>query len=594
MTQGYLKQAGILAAGSFFCLASLWVPHVQSIAGHGIGISVDSMVLLGLTLLVALLGMYFLPDFFVSRSQPSLPRGLTVVCGLLFLIGSIFLLHEVNQKILHAFLSSADEHSCYFLAECLRKGKLFVEIPPLADFFNVVHVGMRDGKWYSVYPLGWPLIWALGLNLNMVDWLNPVMASLAILLFYFAGSKLFGRVAAALGLFVMFFNPFFIFTAASYFSHGTCFLMISIFLYAFLRWREAYENGRDPVGWAALAAFACGYGLMTRYLTMAAIAGPFLLYHFLPILFGWKANSRTGFRYLTVKRPQFRKSDLFFLTVVGIFMALILGQNYLVTGKAFKAPVKYYQSWERLGFKKGHYTVVDAFFFLVARIFFLMDWFAPAFVGLYLVLIFNLRRLTIGIPSSALKIGSGATLRNIFRLGMVFLACAYFLYYSWGGNQWGPRYLWEGMPFLCISVADWIVSSWRKGSSRVRKYLLSFVIMSLVTSGIIFVRQAATVEESSRQRRALYDLAEQTILKPAIVFIHGFLGDRLVLAEDDAVRNSPFLDGRILYAHDLGGKNALLMKHYPDRVYYRGGFDRNRKRAFLDGLSVYTAGGTPA
>jgi hypothetical protein len=106
--------------------------------------------------------------------------------------------------------------------------------------------------------------------------------------------------------------------------------------------------------------------------------------------------------------------------------------------------------------------------------------------------------------------------------------------------------------------------------------------MSIVTSGIIFVQQAEFVEESSRQRRALYDLAEQTIKGSGIVFIHGFIGSRLVLAEEDSTRNSPFLDGRILYAHDLGERNKELMAAYPGRAYYRGTYDARLKKPELE------------
>lgn len=565
------------------------------------------MVLLGVTLLISLLGYYLLPDFLVthhstsgvgSRGLEIKPRGLlwmnacAVVSGLVFLVYGLYL---VNQHILHSFLSSADEHSCYFLAECLRKGKLYVDIPPLTDFFKVVHVGMRDGKWFSVYPPGWPLLWAFGLQFHIVDWLNPVMSSLAVFFFYLSGARLFGRMAAVLGLILMYSNPFFIFTAASYFSHGTCLLCISVFLYTFLRWREAYEAGKDPVGWAFLCAFAIGYGLMTRYITMAAIVGPFLLYHYLPIFFDWRGwrkgdNSSGDFKWTVpfiFRRPQLRKSDWIAISVIVIFMAAILYQNYLVTGKPFRAPNKYDKSWERLGFRRD-YTPVDAFFYLIARIFYLMDWFAPAIVAAYLVLIFSLRGLrpisTSEVDTVGLDSGNRELLRNLFRLGMVFIAFAYFFYYSWGGNQWGPRYLWEGMPFLCIAVADWIVSSWRGGSLRARKFLSALVVMSLVTSGMIFAQQAEYVEESSRQRKALYDLADQTIKKPAIVFIHGFIGSRLVFAEEDAIRNSPFLDAQILYAHDLGNRNKELMVAYPGRGYYRGTYDPLLKKPQLQRL----------
>ena len=252
----YKKQIALLVIGAFFAVASFWAPHFQQIWGRNTFLTSDSMLLLGVTLLVSLLAYYLLPDFFiVRRTLHAVPRTspmgykLLAIVALLSLVGILYL---VNQYILHSFLSSADEHSCYFLAECLRKGKLYVGIPPLADFFKVVHVGMRDGKWFSVYPLGWPLIWAVGIQYNMADWLNPVMSSLSVYFFYLAGIRLFDRRSVVLGLLICCVNPFFMFTAASYFSHGTCLLCISVFLYAFLRWREAYEAGKDPVVWSLL------------------------------------------------------------------------------------------------------------------------------------------------------------------------------------------------------------------------------------------------------------------------------------------------------------------------------------------------------
>ncbi|MFH0983963.1 MAG: glycosyltransferase family 39 protein [Candidatus Omnitrophota bacterium] len=595
----YSKRGWLLAAGVFFSFASAWVPYIEQVGGRNLFVTSDSMTLLGVTILIAMLSAYLLPDFvlnglsrFWNHFAVVLPRSVSLFLSLAALGSLVWVLYNINQVILHAFLSSADEHSCYFLAECLRKGKLYVEIPPLADFFKVVHVGMKGGKWFSVYPPGWPLLWAVGLKFHIVDWLNPVQSVIAVYFLYLSGERLFGRMTAALGLLLMCLNPFFMFTAASYFSHATCLLCISVFLYAFLRWREAYDAGRDPVGWSFVCAFAVGYGLMTRYLTVAAVAAPFLLYHYLSIFFewrGWGNGKGLGLfchRPFVFKRPRFRKSDGVAIVVIGLFMALILWQNYLVTGKAFKAPNKYDKSWERLGFRKN-YTFLDAFFYLIARVFFLMDWFAPAVVAAYLWLLGRKKSLS---AISALK-DPGARngtkiIKRLFFLTMVFVAGAYFFYYSWGGNQWGPRYLWEGMPFLCMTVAGWAVAQWENGGMRARKFLLVFMTVSFVSSGILFVKQAEFTEEASFERRSLYDLAEQTVEGPGIVFIHGFLGDRLVLSEDDAVRNSPFLDGRILYVHDLGERNKELTTAYPGRSYYRGWYDREMKKPLLEPLAV--------
>jgi hypothetical protein len=636
---------GILAAGTFFAFAPFWASHIQRVWGHNLFATPDAMVLLGVTLLVSLLAYYLLPDFLVQAGESSfcrnrtkaqrfsaVPVGVGFGIGLLSLVGLTCVLYLVNQRILNSFLSSADEHSCYFLAECLRKGKLYVDVPPLADFFKVVHVGMRDGKWFSVYPPGWPLIWAFGLQFNIVDWLNPVISSLAIFFFYLAGIRLFSRWSVICGLILMCLSPFFMFTAASYFSHPTCLLCISIFLYAFFRWREARqsivlgpEGGEgserrlfvaspqkmtkrklsetSEIFWASVCAFAVGYGLMTRYLTMAAVAGPFLLYHYFPIFFEWKGrgvgNSWLRSLPITFRRPQLRKSDWIAVGIILTFMILILYQNYLVTGKPFRAPNKHDKSWERLGFRKD-YTVMDALFFLIARVFYLMDWFAPTIVALYFLIFFQFSKDNAVIPEGIFRESSVVAqssvsrfpfkegwddkikLGTLFRLSMVFIAGAYFFYYSWGGNQWGPRYLWEGMPFLCIAVADRIVFMWRNGSLRLRKFLLILVVGSVVVSGVLFVNHADSTAKASSQRRALYDLAENTVQGPAIVFIHGFIGDSLVLSEDDAVRNSPFLDAKIIYAHDLGARNSELKAAYPGRQYFRGTYNGALKRLNLE------------
>jgi len=562
-------------------------------------------VLLGATLLISLLGYYLLPDFLVSGFKPrfsgSRPggnafRSLAVACCLLALVCGLY---WVNRFILHSFLSSGDEHSCYFLAECLRKGKFYADIPQPSDFFAVSHVGMQGGKWFSVFPPGWPLVWAFGLQLNIVNWLNPVMSSLAVFFFYLSGVKLFGRMATTLGLTFMCLSPFFMFTAASYFSHGTCFLCISVFLYAFLRWREAYGAGRDPAGWAFMCAFAAGYGLMTRYLTMAAIAGPFLLYHYFPIFFDWRGRDwRHWSSSLQFRRPQFRRSDWIAVGVITVFVVLVFVQNYFVTGNAFQAPNTYYHSWERLGFKRGDYTPVDGFIHLFARFFYLMNWFAPGIVAVYLFIFFQSSKCCVATPDApcgefAAAAGSkdpgsspellgNDNIKTLFRLGMVFFVFAYFFYYAWGGHQFGPRFYWEGMPFLCIAVADWIVIRWREGNLRTRKFWLVFVITALATSGMIFIRQAVFFEESSRQRKSLYDLAERNLQRPAIVFIHGPLGSRMALGEVDAVRNSPFLDAKIVYAHDLGERNRELMAAFPSRKFYRGTYDRTLHKPELE------------
>lgn len=540
-------------SASFFLLASpFWAPHVTVLGNANLFLSWDSMFALGAALFLGYLSAYFLPDSFAVVSERlalAFSRHIGII-GCIFLLLAGLSVLWINRFFFHSFMNSADEHSCYFLAECLRLGKLWVAPHPLSEFFNVVHVGNRDGKWFSVYPPGWPAIMAFGIQFGVLDWMNPVLFALSLALLYLSFKKSIGTTAAWLSLFLAALTPFFRFNSAGYFSHPACLLMISLFLYAFLRWRES-KSERSRVIWSLIAGAAVGYGLNTRYLTMAAFAAPFILYHYLPLI---------------LRREKWKPSDIAFVAVASFFVLLTLLHNYAVTGKPFRAPNKHDKSWERLGFRKN-YTPVDGLIFILARLFYLSDWAPPVLIVFFMASFFIRREIS--------------AIHRLIRGGLVYIAFGYFFYFSWGGNQCGPRYYYEGFPFLVFAAVDGLREWWNRGDKSLQKFILGTLVVSLMTNGYLFWKHAVEYEELSRQRKDLYVTAEKTVQKPAIVFIKGFLGDRLVMSEDDAVRNSPSLDAAILYARDLGGRNTDLMAAYPGRSYYRGSYDRKTKRAVL-------------
>ena len=455
----------------------------------------------------------------------------------------------VNLFILNRFMSSADEHSCYFFAECIKSGKLWATPHPLSEFFDVVHIGNKDGKWFSVYPPGWPALFALGLKFKLIDWLNPALATVAVVLLYRTGKKIFSFSSTCLGIILLTTTPFFLFNNAGYFSHTTCLLMISLFLFAYMKWQR-----RKSTFWAVLAGFAVGYGLLTRYLTMAAIAVPFIAYEF---------------SLLILRKSRFNRNYVAFGFVLFLMVWINLSFNHAITGHFFNPPNHYHHRWERLGFQYD-YTPFDAFMFIVARLFYLSDWIAPGMLVIYVI--------------SFLKKRKEDGKQFLFRFGFLFLVFGYIFYYSWGGNQYGPRYYFEGLPFLAMTAAASVIDWWRNGNSDFKKFLLGIIFVCFVGNVYLLAKQAAFFSRASAQRKDLYALAEKTVRKPAIVFIRGFLGDALVMSEEDAIRNSPWLDGSILYVRNLGAKNDLLKKYYPDREYYLGFYDRAHKKAQLEPL----------
>ncbi len=554
----FMMQKGILFFCAFLLAAPYWTPFFKELNGRRLFLTADSMMALGLTLVIGYLGSRMpvngLPQLFEKMASGARKYWkIAVVAGLGFILAGLYL---VNQKVLHAFMNSADEHSCLFLAESFRMGRWWIESHPLSEFFNVVHVGNRDGKWFSVYPPGWPLLMALGIQWNVLDWMNPVLTITALFFIFKTGSKVYGFSASLLGVILWVVTPYFAFTGASYFSHSTCLLTISIFSYAFVKWGEA----RDPkvkIIWAAILALAVGYGLMTRYLTMAAFAAPFLLYRFWPVL---------------RRREKWGADHSVIVGILAAAMLLIYYQNYMVTGKFYKAPNRYDKSWEKLGFS-DEYSILDGLIFLLARSFYLMDWTPPVILILFLASLLRRREQTVT--------------QALFRYAYFYPVIAYFFYFSWGGNQYGPRYYYEGFPFLLLALGDAAVQLWRDGTVQFRKWMIAIFMVTIGVSAYQFTKHGTYFEEASRQRKALYKLAEDTLDKPSIVFIRGFLGQRLVMSQDDAIRNKPSLNEKVLYARDMGTeKNRALQDYYPEREHYIGYFDRSTKAAKLEPIGA--------
>src|SRR3989338_10402253 len=167
----------IFGLGIIALLGPFWITKLQEAFGQRFFLSPDSVALLGITLLTGLIAVYFFPDSTVSLANKCIQfvRSNFVWVSSVFVLLLFISLIVINRHVFKSFFSSADEYSCYFLAECIRDGKWWVTPHPLSDFFETVHVGTRDGKWFSVYPPGWPLLFALGLRFNIGDWMNPIM-----------------------------------------------------------------------------------------------------------------------------------------------------------------------------------------------------------------------------------------------------------------------------------------------------------------------------------------------------------------------------------------------------------------------------------
>lgn len=470
----------------------------------------------------------------------------------IFVVLTASILIFINRSVLLSFMNSADENSCYFFAQCLTAEKWWVKPHELKDFFETAHIGALDGKWFSVYPPGWPLVWAAALKLNLKDVINPVITALSFIFLFDIAKKIYSASAFFLAAAILSISPFFLLNGAGYYSHNLCLFLMLAFWSCYLRWNET-----NSFKWAALCGLVLGYAFATRYLTAAALG-------FLPCLVQGIAALK--------KRGKAFSSFVAFGAAFSLLIAAQMFYNFKLTGNPVDPPNHYLHSHEKLGFIAGYPPKV-ALEYLGTRFLYLLDWTPPGWIYAFLAGCIAFK------PKNANDL--------ILRITVFMLPLAYVLYYSWGGNQYGPRYLFEAYPFLILSAAASLGEFWRREHPLAKTRVILFVLFSALASVPVTSRHLNFFREATAFRKATYDLIEKTVEKPALVFVSGFWGsEKLAMAPEDQARNSPFLDTPIVYALDKGAENAKLVPFFQGRHYYRATYDQSRNKPRVESLSL--------
>jgi len=83
-----------------------------------------------------------------------------------------------------------DEIDNLFQAKIFKSGRLYVPSPCAKESFDFPHM-INNGKWYSHYTPGYPFLVLLGLLVQAPWLINPLLAALSIILFYFLGKEIF-------------------------------------------------------------------------------------------------------------------------------------------------------------------------------------------------------------------------------------------------------------------------------------------------------------------------------------------------------------------------------------------------------------------
>lgn len=184
-----------------------------------------------------------------------------------------------------------DELGYVFQAKIFKTGRLTVSSPCAVEFFRFPHV-INNGRWYSQYPPGQPLLLLVGLLLGAPWIINPLLASGTILLIFLIGRELFGQRTAVLASLLGAASIWLLLMSATMMAHTSCMFFLTLFLFFTLR------SDRKP-GWGNILAAGLSWGaaFLIRPYTAGLMALPILFVYFRrnrPRRRAWKKTALLG------------------------------------------------------------------------------------------------------------------------------------------------------------------------------------------------------------------------------------------------------------------------------------------------------------
>jgi hypothetical protein len=138
----------------------------------------------------------------------------------------------------------------------------------------------------------------------------------------------------------------------------------------------------------------------------------------------------------------------------------------------------------------------------------------------------------------------------------------YFFYYEIGGNQYGPRFFFEALPFLVLFVVRQVWNSKEKWATAL---LCAGMLYMVVKIPFIADREHRVIVE----RKDVYRLVGEQSIINAVVFLSSHTGIMRPMPTGDLTRNDVRYQNDVLYVRDIPASNQELMDYYPGRTFYK-------------------------
>ncbi len=284
---------------------------------------------------------------------------------------SFFMSALVSRTVYERLPHLEDEITYLFQARMLARGQAVIDSPDPARPFWQLFVVDREGKRFGKYPLGWPMMLALGVQLGQLWVINGFLAAGTAALAYRLGRELFDPDTGVIAASLVAFSPMALLLNGSLMGHTAALFVSTLFLYGY--WRLE-RGGQHRLLWGALAGLALGLLVINRPLAGLALAVPFIAWSGVRLaraVISWQSSvvssqSEAGDPPGAVREPplQFRLSlshlwrtlaPLLVLGVIAGLLTLIIPlYSYLATGNPRQNLYVLVWPYDQVGFGEGY------------------------------------------------------------------------------------------------------------------------------------------------------------------------------------------------------------------------------------------------
>lgn len=484
------------------------------------------------------------PRPFISRGIKILPTPwfLLALC-VLFIAAASWLAYVPLEGVPH----TGDDIAQVFQARILARGELTAPVPPVVEAFQSIHIIVRNGQWYSMYPIGHALLLTPFVVFHLEMLAGPLLGALCLLLIYGLARLFCGEVTSRVAAILYVLSPFALMISSSPVYHTSDLLLTLIFLWGMLRSRQKMTS--LP---ALVAGLALGFTFAIRPALTVALC--------LAALFSFAHDIVRNKR----KDTWWRAAWLIIGSLPGGILCLwanavqngtplLFGYELLHPGQNFgfgsdKGYAPLYGTW-------GH-TPIKALQNLVGNVLALsttlQGWpvisLLPALLGFWAVKWKHYSLLFVGLIIS------------IFAIQL----------FHWGSSMvLGPRYYFMLTGLLVIMGALGLRWLWHKGTiaataSTFALLLLSFQVATIYAPDALSDLSSSYLGIDGKVTR----MSELYAEKPAVVFIRGYIKGYYSY-QSGFLANSPWLDDEIIYAFERDPSvNQQVMEAFPNHNAY--------------------------